>query len=243
MHRRYLRAQLHSSALKALGRRRGGLRFSQLQRILENANQGISAKTVTNAILSLEAFHGDRVYRPIKGLYRLLKYRDLPLGIEIAPGKIREEQFYAPFAEWLRDELGEVTLAIALGGSVFKDRWGTPDVLGKAESRPSDVIKAPTRIVSAEIKAESTGLVTGFGQACAYLLFSHTSYLVIPKQTAPDELERAEALCRLFGLGLVVFDPSNVLAPGFKRLVRPMRHEPDLVYTNRYIKRVERQLF
>lgn len=235
--------QIHATALELLQRRRQGLRFAELQRALERRYPSFSEKTITNCILSLQAFHGGLVYKPGRGLYRSTKYQDRPLEIKADPSKIREEHFYVLFANWLKFDLGEVTQAIALGGNAFKDRWGTPDVLGKAESRPSDVIKAPTYIVSAEIKLDATSLVLGFGQACAYRLFSHKSYLVIPTHAPRDELERVEALCRMFGLGLVVFDPRVPNAPGFKLLVRPTRHEPELIYTNRYVRRVERQLF
>jgi hypothetical protein len=36
--------------------------------------------------------------------------------------------------------LEECTKAIQLGGNTFKDKWGTPDVIGKRESRKSDKI-------------------------------------------------------------------------------------------------------
>ena len=42
------------------------------------------------------------------------------------------------------------TRAIPLGGNLFRDKWGTPDVIGKRESRISDIVKMPTEIVSAE---------------------------------------------------------------------------------------------
>lgn len=157
--------------------------------------------------------------------------------------RIREEVFYPLFANWLKNEIEDVTHAIALGGNAFKDRWGTPDVIGKAESRRSDVIKGPTSIVSAEIKVDTSGLVTGFGQACAYKLFSHKSYLVIPQETSQDELARLDSLCQIFGIGLVTFNSRNPAAPDFRLVVRPLKHEPDLFYTNRYVSHVEKELF
>ena len=35
----------------------------------------------------------------------------------------------------------------------FRDKWGTPDVIGKREPRRSDIVKASTEIVLVEIKA------------------------------------------------------------------------------------------
>lgn len=43
-----------------------------------------------------------------------------------------------------------------------------------------DPIKAHPEIVSVEIKTDTNQLITAFGQACAYKLFSHKVYLVIP---------------------------------------------------------------
>ena len=35
----------------------------------------------------------------------------------LPPTRIREEDFYEPFADWLKNELDEATVAISLGGS------------------------------------------------------------------------------------------------------------------------------
>ena len=102
--------------------------------------------------------------------------------------EIQEGHFYEPFAEWITNELEECTKAIPLGGSRFKDKWGTPDLVGIREPRKSDIIKSPTEIVSAELKIDRAGLITAFGQACAYKIFSHRSYIVVqptqPKKTS-----------------------------------------------------------
>ena len=63
------------------------------------------------------------------------------------------------------NETEECTKAIPLGGNRFGGRWGPPDVIGKRESKKSDILKAPVEIVSAEIKLETSQLVTAFGQA------------------------------------------------------------------------------
>lgn len=118
-----------------------------------------------------------------------------------------------------------------------------PDVIGKRESRRSDVIKAPTEIVSSEIKTDTGQLITAFGQVCAYKLFSHKAYLVVPKQAADDEISRLDALCQIFGIGLVTFNATNPSEPDFRIRVRPSRHEPDLFYTNKYMAKIEKELF
>ena len=57
---------------------------------------------------------------------------------------------------------------------------GPPDIVGIREPKKSDIVKFPTEIVSAEVKIDPVGLITAFGQACAYRLFSHKSYIVVP---------------------------------------------------------------
>ncbi len=120
---------------------------------------------------------------------------------------------------------------------------GTPDVIGKRESRRSDVIKGDTEIVSAEIKTDTLQLVTAYGQACAYRLFSHRSHLVIPSQANEDEIARLVSLCEISGIGLVTFDVMDPTEPKFRIVVRPRQHQPDLFYTNRYVALIERELF
>jgi hypothetical protein len=48
------------------------------------------------------------------------------------------------------------------GGSIFRDKWGTPDVVGIREPKRGDIVKFRTEIVSAEVKVESAGLITAF---------------------------------------------------------------------------------
>lgn len=244
-----IRERIRSIAFDLLKRNPQGLRYSDLHRQIRVADPALNANTINTSIWNLECVEPDRVYKPVKGLFRLLEFEEPPLAefpaelpISQQP-RIREDVFYPLFANWLKNELEEVTHAISLGGNAFKDRWGTPDVIGKSESKRSDVIKGPTSIVSAEIKVDLAGLVTGFGQACAYKLFSHKSYLVIPCQTPDDEMARIDSLCQIFGVGLVTFNAKSAVLPDFRLIVRATKHEPDLFYTNRYVSHVEKELF
>ena len=40
--------------------------------------------------------------------------------------KVRESDFYQPFADWLKNDLEEVTDVAPLGGADLKGKWGTP---------------------------------------------------------------------------------------------------------------------
>lgn len=163
--------------------------------------------------------------------------------IQHPPSRIKEESFYEPFADWLQNDLEECTKAISLGGNKFRDKWGTPDVIGKRESLKSDIIAAPIEIVSAEIKPDTSQLITAFGQACAYCIFSHKTYLVVSDASPQDEIARLDSLCQIFGIGLVLFDSNNPKDPKFQIRVRAVKREPDLFYANRYMKVIETELF
>ena len=156
---------------------------------------------------------------------------------------LREEDFYKPFAEWIVKELEESTKAIELGGNRFRDKWGTPDVIGVRKSRQSDILKLPTEIISAEIKFDTSNLITAFGQACAYKIFSHKSYIVVPKQSSLEDIARLDTLGRLFGIGLILYDNANKEEPDFEIRVRASKHEPDMFYVNKYMRHVEDELF
>ena len=187
------------------------------------------------------------VYKPARGVFRHTIFRE-DVAAEEQPlppsaAKVKEEEFYKPFADWLVSELEECTKAIPLGGNRFRDRWGTPDVIGIREPRKSDIIKPPTEIVSAEIKVDTGNLITAFGQACSYKLFSHKSYIVAPKESPEEDIGRLDALCRIFGIGLILFDANTPGAPAFDIRVRAARHEPDMFYVNKCMKLVEDELF
>ncbi len=86
-------------------------------------------------------------------------------------------------------------------------------------------------------------LVTAFGQACAYCLFAHKSYLVIPKDAPEEEIARIDSLCQVFGIGLVLFNSNDSEDPDFQIRVRPQKHDPDMFYVNKYMKQIEGELF
>ena len=139
-----------------------GLRYSELHKAVQAADPSFKANTISGSIWNLDSVFPERVYKPSKGLFRLTKHKppesEVPETTQIAiplAAKAKEEAFYLPFADWLVNEVEDATQAIPLGGNIFKDKWGTPDVVGKLESRRSDIIKGPTEIIAAEIKTET----------------------------------------------------------------------------------------
>lgn len=239
--------QIDNAALQILKQSPDGIRYTKLWNQVRDALPSINENYVFTAISSLVNRRPNEVTRPSRGLYRLKSFGDDLSEVEVpvlpAPQTIKEEQFYEPFAEWLVGELEECTKAIPLGGNVFGGKWGTPDVLGVRESRKSDIIKFATEIVSAEIKLDVYGLITAFGQTCAYRLFSHKSYLVIPSTSPEADLGRLDALCRIFGIGLILFNSESPGKPDFDIRVRAASQEPDMFYVNKCMKLVEDELF
>jgi hypothetical protein len=150
--------------------------------------------------------------------------------------------FYQPFADWLIDQ--EVcNKAFPLGHNWFHDKWGTPDVIGTRKKQPLDIIDFPPEIVSAEIKTVSHQLVVAYGQSCAYTVFSHKTFLMVPRESDRDDILRLVSLCELSGIGLIVFDRSSPEQPDFETRVSPRKHESDMYFTNKYMRRIANKLF
>jgi len=221
-----------------------GIRFSELVSRLRLEFPEDPYGTITGTVWNLDTRFPDEIYKPSRGLFRLTRFRDLtppaapqaPVAPEKVPPGIREADFYEPFAEYLVNELEECTIAVPLGGNRFGGKWGTPDVFGIFKSRESDIVKTPLEVVVAEIKLDGGQLITAFGQACAYKLFSHRSYLVVPRDAPPEDIDRLDALCLIFGIGLILYDAAKPGDPSFQIRVRAAKHEPDSFYVNQNIK-------
>lgn len=241
--------RIKDKALELLEQFPSGLRYSELHAKIRASDPTFKDNTINGNIWNLDAVYPGKVYKPSRGLFRLLKHKPVDgaagnLAPVTAPKTpINERDFYGPFASWLTNEIEDVTLAIPLGGNRFKDKWGTPDVIGKRESRRSDIIKGVTEIVSAEIKTDTIQLITAFGQACAYKIFSNKVYLVVPNTSPDEDVDRLDSLCQIFGIGLVTFNNAEPALPDFRIMVRAARHEPDLFYTNKYMALIEKELF
>ena len=121
-------------------------------------------------------------------------------------------------------------------------KWGTPDVVGLYEARSSDPIKFTTEVVAAEIKIDTQSLIVAFGQACAYKLFSHRVYIVVPRDSNQNDLKRLDALAGVVGIGLVRFNSDDPESPDFQVMVRAAKHEPDYYYTNEVLGHFKKQL-
>jgi hypothetical protein len=219
-----------------------------LKKIFLNA----SHNQVRGSIWNLDVTKPEEVYKAGRGLYRSVSFREtLNNPIEETTtqeaAETSEKDFYLPFADYLVDELEECTKAIPLGGNLFKDKWGTPDVIGVEKSKPSDIVRHSDVLLAAEIKIDGDGiaLITAFGQACAYKSFSHKVYMAVPKNSSQDDISRLESLAQILGIGLILFDSTNKGNPAWAIKVRATKHEPDMFYVNKYMRlgNIEKDLF
>jgi hypothetical protein len=240
--------QICEKAAELLEKEPRGLRCSELMRKLKQELPEIKDASFHWTIPDLQVYCPDRIFKPARGLFIHTKFRATTLESDIKVAERTSERntedvFYESFAAYLADELEECTKAIPLGGNCFRDKWGTPDVIGVLRPRQSDILQFSAEIVSAEIKIDSNALITAFGQACSYRLFSHKVYLVIPDSASEADLARLDSLCRVFGLGLILFNTESPDEPNYQIRVRAAKHEPDMFYANRNLKMVEDELF
>lgn len=233
-------------AIEILQTEADGIRWAELLRRVKKAIPELP-KNIGGFLYNLDAIAPDQVYKPARGLWRHVKFQEKTPEPDIAPKptpiQAKESALYEPFADWIKNELEECTKAIPLGGNAFKDKWGTPDVIGIRAPKKSDIIQFGTEIISAEIKLDPNSLITAFGQACSYKLFSHRSYLVVPADSSEADIARLDALCRIFGIGLILFETAQDHKPEFQIRVRAARHEPDMFYVNKNMKTLEGELF
>lgn len=242
--------QIKQKAVEVIKNNPQGIRYSQLLKLMMDSFPNTPNNTIRGVIWNLDATLPNEIYKADRGLFRSVSFREMPVTTEEAAtpqqkivSVVKEEDFYDLFRDYLVNELEECTKAISLGGNRFRDKWGTPDVIGIKKPRQSDIIKSEAVIVSAEIKTDTNGLITAFGQACAYKLFSHKAYIVVPKNSSEEDKSRIEALSLIFGIGLIFFDSTNSKNPSFEIRVRPIKHEPDMFYVNQYMKTIENNLF
>lgn len=240
-------AQIRQSAKAILEAEPSGLRWSEVLHRIRANSPDTPRNSIRGATFTL--FRDDpEIVKVSRGFYRLQRFlkaeaveaetlaEDEATVVEVISGdqtsvRLREADFYKAFADWLRDDLSEVTEAVALGGALFRTKWGTPDVIGVLKPQAADLIKFEPKIVSAEIKIDPAQPIIAFGQAVAYKLFSHKSYIVVPSAIADPDLDRLMALCSIYGIGLVTFE-LDVEEPAFTVRVTALPSQPDMTFVN-----------
>jgi hypothetical protein len=225
--------QIRDLARKIVGQNAGGIRYSQLVEHIATQHPETPRNTVHGSVWDLASRFSGEISKPSRGLFKPID-QGMDEGIEAATKtKTAEKDFYEPFAEFLKNDLDEASECVPFGGAGLKSKWGTPDVVGVYRPKRFDVVQFPPEIVSAEVKLNNGSTIEAFGQAIAYRLFSTKVYVVMPATITEEDKGRLEALCMLFGLGLVVFQPDPA-APSFSIRTKAQRFTPDSFYVNQF---------
>lgn len=237
--------EIQKLARKIIAESSGGIRYSTLVDRVSQLSPETPKNTIHGSVWNLDALFPNEIIKPSRGLFTVVGATESDTVVvgsteQVASTglKVKESDFYEPFAQWLKNDLGEVTDVAPLGGADLKSKWGTPDVVGIYKSRASDLIKFPLEIVSVEMKIDPQAPVVAFGQAIAYRLFSSKTYIAMPTSLTETDQSRLESLCMLFGVGLVLFD-LNKDAPAFSIRVRAQRFSPDMFYVNEFAERLK----
>lgn len=242
--------KIRELALQVLEANPQGVRWADLLRTVAKAS---GVPKVGGPVYNLVTTNTSEIVKVARGTYRLAKFVAADDAIASAeeaetaatpvkaetPGSeaLTEQDFYTSFADWLQEN-DEVTVASALGGSSFGGRWGTPDVIGVLRHQAGQIFEFMPQIVTAEIKAVPGQHIVAFGQAVAYRLFSHKTYIVVPKSTHSDDMDRLKSLCSIHGVGLVTFS-LNKEQPDYLVSVPPINAVPDIFYVNNMLERLK----
>ena len=205
--------QIRNIARSIIAQNPGGIRYTELLERIWQQNPETPKNTIHSAVWNLDALFPNEITKPSRGLFTPAARSGNDIATvgsteQVAETgiKVKESDFYEPFALWLKNDLDEVTEVASLGGAGLKAKWGTPDVVGGYKPLASNLIKFVVEIVSAEIKIDPLAPVVAFGQATAYRLFSTKTYIAMPTTLTEEDQSRLESLCMLFGVGLVLFD-------------------------------------
>jgi hypothetical protein len=113
--------EIHQEALNIIAARSGGIRYTELRRAIQERRPETPLSTIGACVWDLDKIFPDKVSKPSRGLFQPAGIRDVvPLEPTISAGKMREQDFYEPFAEWLKKELDEATMAVSIGGAASR---------------------------------------------------------------------------------------------------------------------------
>jgi len=237
-------AQIRDLARKIVAENPGGIRYKTLGETIFQRSPETPKNTIYGSIFDLNVRYPSEIAKPSRGLFTPAQGGSDAIVTgqteqTAATGvRIQESDFYEPFGEFLKNDLGDAIEVTELGGAGLRSKWATPDVVGAYKPLAKDHIKFDIEIVSAEVKIDPQAPVVAFGQAIAYRLFSSKTYIVMPRTVTEEDKDRLESLCMLFGVGLVLFD-LNKDDPKFEIRMRAQRFSPDMFYVNEFAERLK----
>jgi hypothetical protein len=100
------RQEIVSIALKILKSNSNGIHYSELVRKISEECPHIPINTIHGNVWDLGTELPDEVYKPAKGIFRHVDFKDKEIKAEeikqdAKHEKVHEDMFYKPFAEWL----------------------------------------------------------------------------------------------------------------------------------------------
>ena len=109
----------------------GGIRYSVLVDKVSQQTPETPKNTIHGAVGNLDKIFPNEIAKPSRGLFTPATTSGndtVAVGSteQIAPtgAKIKESEFYNPFAEWLKNDLDEVTEVVSLGGAGSEIKMG-----------------------------------------------------------------------------------------------------------------------
>ncbi len=123
-----------------------------------------------------------------------------------------------------------MTYAVGGGGKIVGKKGGTPDILGVIRANSDAVYRPILELIAVEIKKEGYSPVEALGQAMAYKLFAHRTWLILPDDDHAD-IERIQGIAITANVGLISFLRKSE-GLDFTTLNRPISGRPDLNEVN-----------
>ena len=216
---------------------KNGIRFSALVKKVV-AETGENENTCNGSLYNMPVEIPEKISRPYRGLFILKEneklLKDIEQNFEQKLVSDKEDDIYHPAKDYLLSR-EECTHAVVIGGNIFGKKWGTPDILGAIRAHSDAVYKPTLEIIAVEIKDEGYSPVEALGQAMAYKLFAHRTWLILPEDA---DLDRIEGIAISANIGLISFKKGK---DGFEfdTLNRPISGHPDFAEVNNQLEKLK----
>ena len=112
---------IREAAKVLLAKNPGGMRFKQIVKAIHHENPHFNYNTVFTVVSNLHKDLPGEIVKPSRGLFQsadapiAVGETDDPVVISPDQKKVYEHEFYPSFAEWLKNDLDEVTDVAKLG--------------------------------------------------------------------------------------------------------------------------------
>jgi len=127
------RELIRNKAVELLKNNPDGYRYADLHRELIKLFPEFPLNTIQGSTWNLDVVKSEEVSKPSRGLFKYKFSKDKIQEIESIEQQkveqifhIKEEDFYQSFADWIKNDLGECTEAVALGRNSLGKKWVHP---------------------------------------------------------------------------------------------------------------------